>query len=85
MAFRYSRVADFLRFWSSGIGVDSLDAAVGAVVSGPEAVVDEIKPAFTNEANKFCKLAEIAGGSAAGVGAEGPGTNTGFETAGGCE
>jgi len=56
----------------------SAAAAIVAVGLGPEAVVDEIKPAFTNEANKF----EIAGGS--GV-AEGAGTDTGFETAGCCE
>jgi hypothetical protein len=43
-----------------------LDAAVGAILLGPdEAVLDEMKPAFTNEANKVSKFVGIAAGSVA--------------------
>jgi hypothetical protein len=58
--------------------------ATGTTLDPEGVVLDEIKPAFTNEANRFCKLAGIAGGTE-GAGTEGVGTDTGFEIASCCE
>ena len=88
IALLYSCRADSLSsLLSSGVGVDSLEAVVAAVLLDPEVVAPEGKrPAFTSEANKLSKLVEIAAEFAAGAGAaEEEGAVPDFESTGCCE